>query len=162
MSPLTRPFTTPASGRRHLATRWLPAALVATLVTTALLHQGPPPPRSTSVDRRGASQPLRDNAGWWVVDLPAATAHFRLSDDIRDPDAYHYIGGDPLLVIEEGTDARTAVAPPELGDPGGAPQAMSVSVNPAGGQSVNQGQYLTVSASGGGLSQSFDLAPVVN
>lgn len=92
------------------------------------------------VDRRGASQPLQENQGWWVVDLPAATAHFRLNDQIRDPDTYHYIGGDPVLIVEEGTDPAAAVAPPSLGDPGSDALGLSLAVNPVDGQTVAAGQ----------------------
>ncbi|MCA1646067.1 MAG: hypothetical protein LC797_11580 [Chloroflexi bacterium] len=59
------------------------------------------------VDRLGNSQPLQDNQGWWVVDLPAATAYFNLSDQIRDPEGYHFIGGDPLLIVENDFFAST-------------------------------------------------------
>jgi hypothetical protein len=56
------------------------------------------------VDRQGHVQALQDHQGWWVIDLPAASAHFKLNDQIKDPEGYHFIGGDPLLIVEDGVD----------------------------------------------------------
>jgi hypothetical protein len=92
------------------------------------------------VDRGGNAQPLQDNQGWWVVDLPAATAYFKLNDQIKDPDGYHFIGGDPLLVVENGVDPSTPVLAPALGNPGSVPREFKVFVNPETGQTVNRGE----------------------
>jgi hypothetical protein len=91
------------------------------------------------VDRLGNTQPLHDNQGWWVVDLPAASAYFKLNDQVKDPEGYHFIGGDPLLIVENGVDAGTPVVAPRLGDPGSAATEFKVFVTPDGGQTVNRG-----------------------
>jgi hypothetical protein len=91
------------------------------------------------VDRFGNSQPLQDNQGWWVVDLPAATAYFKLNDQIKDPDGYHFIGGDPLLVVEDGVDPSTPVVAPGLGDPSSAVREFRATVDPADGQTIGRG-----------------------
>ena len=56
---------------------------------------------------RATAHHLQDNQGWWVLDLPAATAYFKVNDQIKDPEGYHFIGGDPLLVVEDGVDPST-------------------------------------------------------
>ena len=43
----------------------------------------------------------------WLIDLPAATAHFT-----GDPLGYYFIGGEPRLLIEEGVPRGTPVAAP--------------------------------------------------
>lgn len=62
------------------------------------------------VDRHGDEQALLQVGQDWVLDLPAATAHFA-----GDPAGYFYIGGDPVLLIVEGVAPGTPVAPPRLG-----------------------------------------------
>ena len=91
------------------------------------------------VDRSGNVQPLQDNQGWWVVDLPAATAYFKVNDQIKDPEGYHFIGGDPLLIVETGVDSNAAVVTPRLGDPGSVAKEFKVFVSPDGGQTVHLG-----------------------
>jgi hypothetical protein len=91
------------------------------------------------VDRLGNTQPLTDRQGWWVVDLPAATAYFKLNDQIKDPDGYHFIGGDPMLVVEDGVDPSAPVAAPGLGDPASAVREFRASVSPADGQTIPRG-----------------------
>jgi hypothetical protein len=92
------------------------------------------------VDRQGRSQPLQEQQGWWVVELPAATAYFKLSEQIKDPEGYHFIGGDPLLIVEDGVDASAPVAAPALGAPGSVARDFTVFVNPENGQTVGRGQ----------------------
>ncbi len=92
------------------------------------------------VDRSGKAQPLQENQGWWVVDLPAATAYFKLNEQIKDPDGYHFIGGDPLLIVEDGVAASTPVVAPALGDPGSVARDFKVFVTPENGQTVGLGQ----------------------
>jgi hypothetical protein len=92
------------------------------------------------VDRHGNSQALQDVSGWWVVDLPAASAYFKMSDQVKDPEGYHFIGGDPLLIVENGVDASAPVVAPALGDPGSVAREFKVFVNPADGQTVARGQ----------------------
>jgi hypothetical protein len=86
------------------------------------------------IDRNGAQQPLQDSQDWWVMDLPGATAHYP-----DDPAGYHFIGGEPLLLIENGVDPSAPVAAPALGDPGSAPREFRLFVSPANGQTVNRG-----------------------
>jgi hypothetical protein len=95
---------------------------------------------ATMVDRNGNATPLQPNQGWWVVDLPAATAYFKLTDVIKDPEGYHFIGGDPVLIVEQGVDPATPVIAPRLGDPGSVPSDFLYSLNPADGQTVGLGQ----------------------
>jgi hypothetical protein len=54
------------------------------------------------------------DASSWLLTLPPATAHFRASDTLRDPDGYYYIGGPPILLIEDGVDPASPVEPPVL------------------------------------------------
>jgi hypothetical protein len=92
------------------------------------------------VDRHGNTQTLQESQGSWVVDLPAATAYFRINDQIKDPEGYHFIGGDPLLIVEQGVDPLTPVLIPALGDPGSVAREFKVFVNPENGQTVTRGQ----------------------
>jgi hypothetical protein len=91
-------------------------------------------PWAEVVDRQGHRQALQADHGAWVLTLPAATAHFA-----SDPDGYYFIGGDPLLLVEDGVDPSTPVVAPSLGDPG-APPTFATVVSPAGGQTVSRGQ----------------------
>jgi hypothetical protein len=92
------------------------------------------------VDRLGRSQALQDNQGFWVIDVPAATAYFKLSEQIKDPEGYHFIGGDPLLIVENGVDPSAPVVAPALGDPGSVAREFKVFVSPEAGQTVGLGQ----------------------
>ncbi len=66
------------------------------------------------VDRRGLERPAREDGGAWVVDLPAAATRGSLDDVGRDPDGYHVIGGDAVLLVEQGVDRLAAVVAPSL------------------------------------------------
>jgi hypothetical protein len=90
---------------------------------------------ATVVDRNGAQQPLQDSQGWWVMDLAGASAHFP-----DDPAGYHFIGGEPLLLIENGVDPSAPVVAPALGDPGSVPREFRLFVTPSSGQTVNAGE----------------------
>jgi hypothetical protein len=98
------------------------------------------------VDRRGMETPLEENQGWWVVELPAATAYFKLSEEIKDPEGYFFIGGDPLLIVEEGVDPATAVAKPRLGEPGSVAREFRIVPSPSD-QTVGLGQAAEFSLS---------------
>jgi hypothetical protein len=87
------------------------------------------------LDRAGGSAEPRDSEGWWVINLPAATAHFPL-----DPDGYHFIGGDPLLLVESGVDPNAPVVAPALGEPGSVAREFRLFASPPNGQTVSQGQ----------------------
>ncbi|TME97616.1 MAG: hypothetical protein E6I52_19130 [Chloroflexi bacterium] len=87
------------------------------------------------IDRNGASHQVQDAQGWWVLDLAPATAHFP-----QDPDGYHFIGGEPMLLVEDGVDPSAPVVAPALGDPGSVPREFRLFPSPRDGQTVSQGQ----------------------
>jgi len=64
------------------------------------------------VDKYGNEQPLAPQGGQWVLALPAATRHFNLFGG--DPPGYYYIGGAPLLLVEEDVAPETPVARPRV------------------------------------------------
>jgi hypothetical protein len=68
-----------------------------------------------AVDGQGDGRPLAEEQGWWVVDLPPATAYFHVDDRLTDPVGYQFIGGDPVFVVEEGVDPEAPVVAPALG-----------------------------------------------
>jgi hypothetical protein len=64
------------------------------------------PKRGTAakvVDRRGQETPLEPAGDRWALTLEQATRHFNLFGG--DPPGYFYIGGPPLLLVEEGVPA---------------------------------------------------------
>jgi len=61
------------------------------------------------VDKHGASTPAAGEGGMLQVQLLPATAHFA-----EDPAAYYFIGGDPVLLIEEGVAGNAPVSPPVI------------------------------------------------
>ncbi len=63
--------------------------------------------RAISID--GSDAPITFTNGSWRVQLPAATASYS-----GDSPGYHYIGGAPVLILEDGVDPSTSVAPPGL------------------------------------------------
>ena len=91
------------------------------------------------VDRAGNSVPVQENSGFWMINLPAATAYFKVSDQVHDPEGYHFIGGDPVLLVEDGVAAGTPVVAPVLGDPGSVAREFKVFASPEGGQTVARG-----------------------
>jgi hypothetical protein len=90
---------------------------------------------ATVMDRMGRPMPLQESQGWWVMDLAPSTAHFP-----QDPSGYHFIGGEPLLLIENGVEASAPVAAPALGDPGSVPREFKLFPSPRDGQTVAAGQ----------------------
>jgi hypothetical protein len=66
------------------------------------------------VDRRGVEYQANQQDGAWVVELPGATAQFSPIDGPADPEGYHFIGGAPLLLVEEGVDPAAPVTAPRL------------------------------------------------
>jgi hypothetical protein len=65
---------------------------------------------ASTLDKHGTSQPAVDQAGAWSVRLPGASAHFA-----DDPNGYYFIGGDPVVLIEDGVAASAPIAAPTLG-----------------------------------------------
>jgi hypothetical protein len=61
------------------------------------------------VDKRGNQHPLSDEDGWYAVDLAAATA-----SGPWDPSGYHYVGGDPLIVVQQGVGPGAELIAPAL------------------------------------------------
>jgi hypothetical protein len=72
-----------------------------------VLWNGDSAPVSVHVDRSGSTaraysmlgleQALTQDGDGWTLDLPGATARFP-----GDPPGYHYIGGEPTLIVEDG------------------------------------------------------------
>lgn len=98
-----------------------------------------------AIDKFGQSYPyFQEIGGYWVVYLPPATATFS-----GDPSGYHYIGGDPVLILEEGVAGSEPVDPPEImtsavaaegEQPSAGSADLRLGVNPADGQTIQQGQ----------------------
>jgi hypothetical protein len=113
-------------GNRRLTVLW--NAEGSPLVVRARQHGT----TATAIGKNGASLPVGVEQGAWVLSLAPATA-----SDPRDPPGYFSIGGDPLILIEEGVPAGASVDPPVVG---GAPQgSFDIAANPAD-QTVNSGQ----------------------
>ncbi|HEV2123338.1 MAG TPA: hypothetical protein VGW38_11255 [Chloroflexota bacterium] len=59
------------------------------------------------VDKYGNESPIEPAGNRWVVTLAAATRHFNLFGG--DPPGYYYVGGAPILIVEEGVPADAPV-----------------------------------------------------
>jgi hypothetical protein len=73
------------------------------------------PKRGTSaklVDQRGEETPLQPEGDRWTISLAAASRRFTLFGG--DPPGYHYVGGAPLLLVEEGVPADAPVDKPAV------------------------------------------------
>jgi hypothetical protein len=73
------------------------------------------PKRGTSavlVDRTGAEMPLEPSGERWVVPLAAATRRFNLFGG--DPPGYYYVGGAPLLIVEQDVPPDAPVVRPAV------------------------------------------------
>jgi hypothetical protein len=63
-----------------------------------------------AIDKRGQPYPhIMQQGNFTVVYLPPATASY-----VDDPPGYHFIGGDPVLILEDGVAAGSPVIPPQL------------------------------------------------
>jgi hypothetical protein len=87
------------------------------------------------LDRDGNQHPAQESQGWWLIDLAGATAHYP-----QDPPGYHFIGGEPLLLVEQGVKPDAPVTAPALGDPGSVPREFRLYLNPQDGQTVSRGE----------------------
>jgi hypothetical protein len=65
--------------------------------------------RAALIDKYGRLRPLEPDGDRWRLTLPGATAHSPL-----DPDGYYFIGGDPLLLVEESVPDGAPVTPPVI------------------------------------------------
>jgi hypothetical protein len=87
------------------------------------------------LDRNGNQHPAQESQGWWLIDLAGATAHFP-----QDPAGYHFIGGEPRFLVEEGVSPGAPVAEPALGALGSVSREFRLFLNPQDGQSVSAGE----------------------
>jgi hypothetical protein len=63
-----------------------------------------------AIDKYGQPYPyFQEQAGYWHVYLKPATASFA-----GDPPGFHFIGGDPVLILDDGVNTQIRVDPPEL------------------------------------------------
>jgi hypothetical protein len=60
-----------------------------------------------AVDMFGQSYPVGSDESGWLIRLPAANALFS-----GDPPGYHYIGGWPIILVENEVDPASRVLPP--------------------------------------------------
>lgn len=67
--------------------------------------------RGTLLDKYGRSVSLGADDEHWLITLPAAEAHSPL-----DPEGYFFIGGDPLILVEENVQPSAPVDAPVLVD----------------------------------------------
>ncbi|MDQ3700040.1 MAG: hypothetical protein M3442_03855, partial [Chloroflexota bacterium] len=65
--------------------------------------------RAALVDKYGRALSLEPDGDRWRLTLPGATAHSPL-----DPEGFFFIGGDPLLLVEEGVAEDAPVTAPEV------------------------------------------------
>jgi hypothetical protein len=91
-----------------------------------------------AIDKRGNSYPYFQVQGAvYLVYLAPATATY-----YGDPQGYHFIGGDPVIILEDGVDPRQPVNPPGLVSP--------VSVTPVPGLTPIPGPGVTTQPGTGG------------
>jgi hypothetical protein len=62
------------------------------------------------LEKNGAAQAAGDQAGTWAGPLGPATAHF-----VDDPSGYYFIGGEPVLLVEEGVPSNAPLRTPSVG-----------------------------------------------
>jgi hypothetical protein len=65
--------------------------------------------RASLIDKYGRVLPLEPDGERWRVTLAGATAHSPL-----DPEGFYYVGGDPVLLVEDGVAEGAPVVPPEI------------------------------------------------
>ncbi|MGH2354650.1 MAG: hypothetical protein ACRDJN_23825, partial [Chloroflexota bacterium] len=70
-------------------------------------------PVAVAVDKAGAETPLAPQGNRWVVTLPPASRHFDLFGG--DPPGYYYVGGSPIIVVEQGVPGDAPVEVPRRG-----------------------------------------------
>lgn len=64
------------------------------------------------LDKRGNETDLQPQGDRWVLTLAAATRHFNLFGG--DPPGYYYVGGSPLILVEEGVPPDAPVTRPTV------------------------------------------------
>ena len=104
-----------------------------------------------AIDEFGQPYPyfsMRD--GNLVVYLKPATATYS-----GDPPGYHFVGGDPVLILEDGVGPNSPVDPPQLvtatSSTTGAQADFQLAVNPAEGLTIQQGEAADFSVATQGL-----------
>jgi hypothetical protein len=92
-----------AEGRQRVSVLWNgdPAAVQVTLPRLSA--------RAALLDKFGRRLDLEPDGDRWRVPLAGATAHSPV-----DPPGYYFIGGDPVLLVEDGVPDGAPVAPPDL------------------------------------------------
>jgi hypothetical protein len=92
-----------AQGRQRVSVLWNgdPDALQVSLPRLA--------ERAILLDKYGRVLPIEPDGDRWRLTLAGATAHSPL-----DPEGFYYVGGDPLLLIEDGVPDGAPVTPPDL------------------------------------------------
>ncbi len=99
----TAPGPATAQGRQRVSVLWNGDADPLQVSVPRLAE------RAALVDKYGRVLPLEPDGDRWRLTLPGATAHSPL-----DPEGFFFIGGDPLLLVEDGVAADTPVVPPSL------------------------------------------------
>jgi hypothetical protein len=65
---------------------------------------------AVAIDKRGGPVALTDRTDSWQIELQPASAHFA-----DDPDGYYFIGGDPVLLTEQGVPPEAPLQPLQIG-----------------------------------------------
>lgn len=81
---------------------------------------------ATLMDKLGQQFPLKEQSGWYMVDLPSSGVKGPF-----DPDGYHYIGGQTFVLVQQGVAADAPIQEPRLGDPGSAQPGVALALDPA-------------------------------
>jgi hypothetical protein len=94
---------TPAQGSQRVTVLWNGDATPVE-VTVPRLSEA-----ALLVDKYGRPQPLVAEGDRWRITLAGATAHSPL-----DPEGFYFVGGAPLLLVEDGVAPDTPISPPTL------------------------------------------------
>jgi hypothetical protein len=92
-----------AQGRQRVSVLWNGDAAPVEVVLPRLAE------RAALVDKYGRVQPLEPDGDRWRITLAGATAHSPL-----DPDGFYYVGGDPVLLVEDGVPDGAPIVPPDV------------------------------------------------
>jgi hypothetical protein len=98
-----RPPEPVAQGRQRVSVLWNGDAEPVQITLPRLAE------RASLVDKYGRVLALEPDGERWRVTLAGATAHSPL-----DPEGFYYVGGDPVLLIEDGVAEGAPIVPPEV------------------------------------------------